>query len=207
MKNLFLVVPVLLVIAAPARASQITMDFSGTVDLSGQGGPASNSYSGSLTWDTAASPSSTFANGALYHGVKPTFIFDAVDETANVDLHQTILEVTHNNFGLDQFVLDVLFNPSFDAGGTGHRLVSQVDLFATGPTGVFTSTALPGDLDFLAGMTNYLGSVFYLGGAPSNGTFAPTPATPTPEPASLTLMALGLAGAARYRRRRPGSSS
>ncbi len=41
MKKLLVVVAVLLVIAAPVRASAITLDFSGTVDLSGVGGAAS----------------------------------------------------------------------------------------------------------------------------------------------------------------------
>ena len=68
---------------------------------------------------------------------------------------------------------------------------------------MFTSTALPGNVDFLSAV-NTSDSVFEISinGVTGNVFNSLTVTAAVPEPATLTLTALGVAGAlARYRRR------
>jgi hypothetical protein len=43
----------------PAKAAPITLNFTGTVDLSPVGGPVFNTYSGFITWESTAVPFET----------------------------------------------------------------------------------------------------------------------------------------------------
>ena len=205
---LLLSASVLVGVAAAAQASPLTLNFSGSLDLTLSGGSADNPFSGFFTWDPATVPAQSFPpNLAIYP----------------LEAHQLIL----NGIEIDQSLGAGLFVfNDVDAFGTGN--VDALMFFApikeepgvgttafigalSGPTTAWNTLALPTDYGFLSLLTTRFSGLslevpggedggdandIRLGG----GSFA---VTPVPEPATLTLSALGLAGAvARARRRR-----
>src|SRR6266567_3920626 len=68
-----------LCVSAFAAASTVTMDFSGDVVITGNGGPADYSFSGSLTWDPASAlvSSGCFEGGLSCYPASATFVFDS----------------------------------------------------------------------------------------------------------------------------------
>jgi hypothetical protein len=206
MARLLILAVLLTVMAAPARANQITMNFSGTVDFSGVGGAASNTFSGSVTWDPATAPNATLPGFAEYAAVSASFTLNSTD--ISTQIVNPIIGIT-DSVGGDNFEVDVPFPVCCVLVGPGHVLLSFGGILF-GPTSMFSSTALPGNLDFLGSVSSSLSGGFVLDAGTNQinkslkGSFTGTaPATaPVPEPGSFTLTALGLAGAAaRYRRR------
>ena len=99
-------VAVLLGIGAPARADTVTLDFSGTADLSGVGGAASNTFSGSVTWDPSTAPFFTGSDGidssfAYYTPVAYSFALNSTD------ISSLLIMPSVNIFDNDSGVQDV----------------------------------------------------------------------------------------------------
>ena len=212
-----------LLLTAPAYAAPITFEFSGTVDLSSEGGPALNTFSGSLTWDSDNVTPTEEDPGvyAQYDPLSYTLIFNGVDYTAPVigDGTGSGVVVADDTNPLTEAIEDVFafffeFRPPFQIGGVDGDLALIGVL--TGPTTMFSSTALPGNLDFLGELAATYSLWQY---DPDTGETEPIlldlegtlvvsdpngPGDPSaPEPAALALTAFGLAGAfARARRAR-----
>lgn len=183
----------------PAHADTVTLDFSGSVDLTFFGGTSSNTFSGSVTYDPSTSPFFTSSSLAEYKAViAGSFIFNGVDETANLVPSSSVTTIT-TQLPIPDMYIDLPFNPGFGPGP-----VSHIWLQLMGPP--FSSLALPADTSFLTSVA-FENSVWFTTGKSLGGTLTVSAPAPVPEPSTLTLMALGLVGAvARNRRRYLGST-
>ena len=207
---------VALLSALPAQADLITVSFEGEVDFTSEGGEV-YAYSGSFTWNTAASSIESEPGLESYPLASYSLIFDGVDVTIPVSPDGNGNAVTVVNdldvFGtgaLDGLGLLATVGRPFDPTGD----LSLIGILA-GPTTMFSSTALPGSLDFLGDVSSTFtawlfepdgGDDFLLD---TTGTLriTGTDVTPVPEPSTLVLTAFGLAGlCARARRARRSST-
>lgn len=212
-----------LVLAAPTQAEPITLNFSGTVDLSSEGGPAVNVFGGSLTWNSNALPFDTEPGSAAYDLLSYTLFFNGADVSEpvigdgtgsgfvvgnDVDLLQT------GNL-VDSFAFFMEFDIPFPLATTGEKeliLVAQL----IGPPGMFNSTAPPGNLNFLKQLTSAVSlwmadpdssEEFFLD---LQGTLEVSAPPTIPEPVTLAMLRVGVVGAlmrarnARLMRRPPG---
>ncbi len=216
-----------LLLTAPAQAASITINFAGTINLTSVGGQNST-FTGSMTWDTGASPSETEPanNLATFTLSGYTLFFDGVNVThaPSPDGNGNGLVVLNDSTVINGSPLDgLLFFASVDRpfkpGGVDGDLFLQAGFF--GPTTMFSSfNSLPQNVNFLStpglqGISAMFfepdddaleeGAIGPLGTMSVVSTSVTT--TPVPEPATMTLTALGLAGViARARRsRRPRS--
>jgi hypothetical protein len=211
----------LLLTAAPARADLITISFEGEIDLTPVGGQLYE-YSGFFTWNTA----------------------EPVENTED-----GIFTYALHDYQLTFGGVDLGLPPSPETNGNGLSVVNDLDLFGTGgqdalafygfvgrpydptgdliliavfagPTTMFTSSALPANLDFLSDVDDQFVYMYFepddlalrssvssldaLSLEDIRGTLeiTDTQIVAVPEPTMLTLAAFGLAGAfARFRRR------
>ena len=194
---LLLSVSVLVGVAAVAQASPLTLNFSGSVNLSGSGGAADNPFSGFFTWDPAKGPSDTDPGIAIYEVEAYQLIFNGVARTLGAGL---FVFDSVNAFGtgnVDGLMFGSLIQENVTVNGvTGDMLLIGA---LSGPTTTWNTTALPTDYSFLSQLTTRFSGVSLevpFGGDANDvllgtGSFA---VTPVPEPATLTLTALGLAG-------------
>ena len=205
----------LLLLATPARASILTINFEGQIDLSAEGG-ALYQYNGFFSWDTAALPHESEPLGDSYAVFNYALTFDGTDVT---------IAPSPDGNGNGLFVAndyDVFGTGPIDGFGFYGVVGRPVDpgsdqalfMFFTGPTTMFPSTALPTNLNFLTDPGAEKFSMMFFepddpeageGFFPPQGTINVINAAPTPvpEPATLALTAFGLAGvAARARRKR-----
>jgi len=191
--------------AGPARATTLTLNFHGLVDLASFGGSDITDFGGSVTWDPAAAPFFTQANPALaeYHLISSTFSLNGIDVTGQIAGGQFITV----GISAGEWLLGTAFDffPSLSpAAITRGTLGLRGSALAA--HGLHT-TALPANLDFLStmsletftftprlglGFDDVTGSV-----CEECGGQAPV----VPEPTTLTFLSLGVAGiAARLRR-------
>jgi PEP-CTERM motif len=203
-----------LLMAAPARADLITLNFTGSVDLTSLGG-AVYPYSGFFTWNTATSPFESGPNEADYALAGYNLVFNGTNVTmplsSDGDGNGLIVFNDANPLGTGN--LDALAFFAF----AGNPLPGG-DLFLVGalagPTTMFGSTALPGNLNFLSQANNrFTVFIFEPDGEDEfllqpqgtlNITGSQVTPSAVPEPTTLLLLGTGLAGAGirRWRRSR-----
>lgn len=201
--RLFLIVSVLVGVASAAQASLLTLNFSGTVDLSGSGGAADNPFSGFFTWDTTKTPFATDPGVALYFVEAHQLIFNGADLTGAPDNGGLFVFNDVDAFGtgaVDGLMFGTMIDSDPVAGDT------LLLLAFSGPTDSWDTVSLPTDYSFLSKLTTSFAAVSLevpgegddndvaLGG----GSFEAT----VPEPATLTLSLFGLAGVVARARRR-----
>jgi len=206
--RLLLSVAVLVGAAASAEASLLTMNFSGSVDLSGSGGAKDNPFSGFFTWDTTRTPDDTDPDSALYFFESYQLIFNGVDRTIASGGAGVFVIDNGNPFGtgnVDGLLLLAGLEKNVTINGvTGDTLLVMA---ITGPTTTWNTVSLPTDDSFLSQLTTRFSAVSLevpFGGDDNDvnlgsGSFT---ATAVPEPATLWLLGMTLAGVAVRRRRR-----
>jgi hypothetical protein len=207
---------VLLSGAVSAQAAPITLEFSGSIDLSSEGGPALNTFNGSITWNPASLPFEVDPDFAVYDPMSYSLIFNGVDVSAPVIGDGTgsgiVIGDDSDIFGTgvgDTFAFFLSFELPFNLASTGDNELNFLGVL-TGPATMFSSQALPGDLGFLTQLTNTQSLFFFDAGGDVDefiDATGPLDVTAVPEPTLLTMTALGAAGAlARARRRQPRRS-
>jgi hypothetical protein len=145
-----LAVPVPAFAQSGPAGSLITVNFSGTVDLTGFGGPASAAVEGSATYDTGTAADTTALQLSTYLLTSATLSIGGSTVTGNI-APQSFVGVYNDVSGSDQFSLVLLLTPALDMGGSTDVDQFFIDLALPGTT--FTSTNLPTDLDFLSQVT------------------------------------------------------
>ena len=202
----------LAILASPAQAALITLNFAGNVDLSSHGGAASNPFSGFFTFDSTKAPFAIpRANEADYDVVAYQMIFNGIDYTRPIIGNGTGNGIAvFNDASEDGLTFDAIaFFASLDNASPSGNDLLFLGAFGDPTATVFNSTALPTNTDFLAKMTFTVSEWTdeIPGGGEGNdiplglGSFTITGARVVPEPATLALTAFGLAGALARRRR------
>jgi hypothetical protein len=194
--KLLALVPVLSLIAAQARAGTVTLDFSGTVDLASVGGAASNTFSGSITWDPTAAPTAT---GPLYPGtyyqytpVTDSLTLNSEDLTPDIYSPYFQLDIIP---GVDDFFIIFPLFP-VPTGGL-YTDFNAVLLDLIGPPGMLSATGvLPGNLDFLGSVSltesRWITQFEEGPDVTTYGSLAATASVPEPSTYGFTLIGFGL---------------
>jgi len=202
---LLLSASVLVGVAAVAQASPLTLNFSGTMDLSGSGGAADTPFSGFFTWDPAKTPfDSDPPSLATYHVEAYQLIFNGVEiDTA---LGGGLFVVNDADFFGTGNIDALVFLATIEKDAViGDKLFIGA---LAGPTSTWNTLSLPTDYSFLSKLTTRVSALSLevpFGGDENDILLGrgSLEVTAVPEPATLTLAAFGLAGlVARARRGR-----
>src|SRR5687767_2243502 len=178
---------VLVGVAGAAQAALLTLNFSGSVDLSGSGGAADNPFSGFFTWDPAKTPSQSGSNVAIYQVEAYQLTFNGVLLDSSLGGGLFVFNDA-NVFGTGN-VDALMFGSTIEKdavvnGVTGDKLLLGALL---GPTSAWNTVSLPTDYSFLSLLTTRFSALSLevpFGGDENDvrlgqGSFA---VTPVPEP-------------------------
>jgi hypothetical protein len=199
-----------LLLAGSAEAAPITINFTGTVDLSSEGGLANNTVEGSITWNPNAVPFEVEPDFSAYDPISYTLFFNGNNVGGPVIGDGTgsgiVMVDDADPFGFggdgDAFLFFLDFEVGFPLNTNGETDIVMIGVLS-GPTGMFGSRDLPANLDFLSQLT-FTGTIWMTDDEELLGIEGPldVSAGAVPEPTLLTLMGLGLAAAfARGRRK------
>jgi hypothetical protein len=212
-RRILLGVLVLVGAATTAAASPLTLNFSGSLDLTSSGGSTDNPFSGFFTWDTtqAAGPGGD-ASTAFYSLVEYELILNGavVDPTLGAGL---IVVNDADLFGTGVMQDALLFFATVQNDATVNGVTGTMGFIGgiVGPSTTWAVPSLPQDYSFLSTMpTRFSAMSLEVPGGEDNGDAndlnlgsGSFEVRPVPEPASLALTAVGMAAAlARGRRRR-----
>lgn len=196
-----------LMLSTPAAsAAPVTIEYSGTADLSAVGLSADSTFSGFYTWESTAAPFDVDSGQAIYDVVAYSLIVNGVDMTGHGS--QIIVvddaDVLETGTPVDGILL-LAGVPVLGPGGTNILFIGGL----AGPTSMFTSTALPANLDFLSQLETVLSLWVEEEDTPGEsdaivlgtGTLAVSAPTQVPEPTMWAMTVLGVAGVLARRRR------
>jgi len=201
-RNIFtvaiLAVSVLVGAATTAQASTLTVFFSGSIDLTGMGGPVNSPYSGFFTWDPAKLPIDPDPYTPIYPVESYQLLLNGVDKTIGPGGAGAGLVVSNDsdlNGGPGPYD-GVAFLAGLDTIGDAVFVLGFV-----GDSNFWNTLSLPTDYSFLSLPMRFSIVSLEEGEDEQVGEGGPFVATPVPEPATLTLTALGLAGVVTRARR------
>jgi len=188
-----------LLVCPRAHASSFRIDFESEVDLSAFGGSSSNSFVGSVTWDSTAVP--------IPPGIPGNPHFPVVDAAVTFNGLATSLTDQHIELRHDLMYFNFVFSPSLDFGGDP-EWEGIIEMFARLrlPANTFDLSGLPDDLGFLAlvqpdsdirAFVRQPGIIDSSDGLITSLSGVEIDAPEVPEPASMALTAFGLALLAR----------
>jgi hypothetical protein len=174
-----------------AQAGLVTVDYSGTVTATGAVYPVGTAFSGSVTYDPAATPTSMLSNVAFYDLVG--FTLHIGSDTVSLPAGPTI-EIRAGFF-------EVLGETGLT--GTGPLAGNDVFLQFTGSSDTdLTNLKLPGTFPTDFTHTDLFYAIPGQTGLHDLGPLTAFSQVAVPEPASLTLLGLGAAGLLGYGWRR-----
>jgi hypothetical protein len=184
-----------------AQASPLTVNVSGTIDLSGFGASAASTFTGSVTWESTtpaggSSISNLYTFGAA--GGSVSFVLNGTNYSGNIDTAVSGTAFNVLNSSEDLFGVSFVFTTPLNLGA-GPDLV-QFLMNWRGPGSMFASAALPGNLAFLGQSTVSASGANGLGPTILGSLQGVAGTAAVPEPVSLSLVGAGLAAAAIRRR-------